>query len=170
MKANELCDIIKDSEFITATEYQNWINSITSLKDADPSLTKSRVKEEPYHDFNPREYYGKHNFTIQALEEQLQSILEKWINAMRSVFKDPSVQDNMELLSKKEKKLVEEFKDGKVDLNLDNAATLRNLITQLAQGIDKVEITLEDFRKQFDKPLSPNEAIEVLTNYINQFV
>ena len=130
-------------------------------------MTKNRVKQEPYHDFNPREYYGKPNLTIQALDEQLQNILEKWINAMRSVFKDPSVQDNMELLSKKEKKLVEEFKDGKVDLNLDNAATLRNLISQLAQGIDKVEITLEDFRKQFDKPLAPNEAIEILTNYIN---
>ena len=166
--SKHLCDIIKDSEFITATEYQNWISSITSLREASPSISKGRVKEEPYHDFNPREYYGKPNFTIQALEEQLENILEKWINAMRSVFKDPSVQDNMELLSKKEKKLVEEFKDGKLELNIDNAATLRSLIAQLAQGIDKVEITLEDFRKQFDKPLAPNEAIEVLTNYIDQ--
>jgi hypothetical protein len=37
-----ICDIIKDSEFITATEYQNWVNSITSLREADASLTKGK--------------------------------------------------------------------------------------------------------------------------------
>ena len=63
--------------------------------------------------------------------------------------------------------MLRSLKIGKVELSLDNSATLRNLITQLAQGIDKVEITLEDFRKQFDKPLSPNEAIDVLTKYID---
>jgi len=161
------CDIIKDSEFITATEYQNWINSITSLREADATLTKARVKEEPYHDFNPREYYGKPSFKVQQLEEQLQDILEKWINAIRSVFKDPSVQDNLELLKPVDRKLVEDFRNGKIELNADNAAKLRNLISQLAQGIDKIEIPLEDFRKQLNKPLTPQEAIDTLTEYIN---
>jgi hypothetical protein len=162
-----ICDIIKDSEFITATEYQNWINSITSLREADATLTKARVKEEPYHDFNPREYYGKPSFKVQELEDQLQDILEKWINAMRSVFKDPSVQDNLELLKPADRKLVEDFRSAKIELNAENAAKLRNLISQLAQGIDKVEIPLEDFRKQLNKPLTPQEAIDTLTEYIN---
>ncbi len=162
-----ICDIIKDSEFITATEYQNWINSITSLREADVSLTKVRVKEEPYHDFNPREYYGKPNFKVQELEEHLEDILGKWVNAMRSVFKDPSVQDNLELLNTDDRKLVEKFSIGKIELCVDNAGKLRNLIGQLAQGIDKVEVTLEDFRKQLNKPLTPQEAIDTLTEYIN---
>lgn len=166
-ETKRICDIIKDSEFITATEYQNWINSITLLREADSSLTKARVKEEPYHDFNPREYYGKPSFKVWELEEQLQGILEKWINAMRSVFKDPSVQDNLELHTVAEKKLVEEFRNNKIELNADNASKLRNLISQLAQGIDKVEIPLEDFRKQLNKPLTPQEAIDTLTEYIN---
>lgn len=162
-----ICDIIKDSEFITATEYQNWINIITSLREADATLTKIRVKEEPYHDFNPREYYGRPNFRVQELDDQLQDILEKWINAMRSVFKDPSVQDNLELLKSADRSLVEDFRSSKVELNADNAVRLRNLISQLAQGIDKVEITLEDFRKQLNKPLTPQEAIDTITDYIN---
>lgn len=166
-ETKRICDIIKDSEFITATEYQNWINSVTSLREADASLTKARVKEEPYHDFNPREYYGKPNFKVQQLEEQLQGILERWINAMRSVFKDPSVQDNLELLKPADRTLVEDFRSGKTELNADNAAKLRDLISQLAQGIDKVEIHLEDFRKQLNKPLTPQEAIDTLTEYIN---
>lgn len=166
-ETKRICDIIKDSDFITPTEYQNWINSITSLKEADATLTKARVKEEPYHDFNPREYYGKPSFKIQQLEEQLHEILKKWINAMRSVFKDPGVQDNLEILNPADRKLVEDFRNSKIELSADNAAKLRNLISQLAQGIDKVVITLEDFRRHLNKPLTPQEAIDTLTEYIN---
>lgn len=162
-----ICDIIKDSEFIDATEYQNWVNSITSLREADASLTKANVLAEPYHDFNPREYYGKPTFKIHLLDEQLDDILEKWTTAMRSVFKDPSVQENMDVLNANDKQLVEEFKTGKVELTADNASRLRNLIAQLAQGIDKVEITMEDIRKQLSKPLTPQEAIDTLTSYID---
>lgn len=162
-----ICDIIKDSEFITATEYQNWVNSITSLREADASLTKAKVLAEPYHDFNPREYYGKPTFNIHQLEEQLDNILEKWTTAMRSVFKDPSVQENMDILNTNDKQLVEDFRTAKVELTADNASRLRNLIAQFAQGIDKVEITMEDIRKQLSKPLTPQEAIDTLTNYID---
>jgi hypothetical protein len=162
-----ICDIIKDSEFITATEYQNWVNSITSLREADASLTKAKVLKEPYHDFNPREYYGKPSFNIFQLEEQLETILEKWTSAMRSVFKDPSVQENMDILETNDKKLVEDFRSGKVDLTAENAVKLRNLIAQFAQGIDKVEITMDDIRKHLNKPLTPQEAIDTLSSYID---
>lgn len=162
-----ICDIIKDSEFITATEYQNWINSITSLREADASLTKARVLNEPYHDFNPREYYGKATFNIQQLEEQLEGILDKWTTAMQSVFKDPSVQENMDILNETDKQLVEDFRIGKLELTADNAPRLRNLIAQFAQGIDKVEITMDDLRKQLSKPLTPQEVINTLTSYID---
>jgi hypothetical protein len=164
----KICDIIKDADFITPTDYQNWIHTVSSLKEADAALTKTKVKEEPYHDFNPREYYGKPNYKVQELEDQLNNILEKWNNAMRSVFKDPSVQSNLDLLKSADKKLVEGFRDGKVAMTTENAGQLRNLIAQLAEGIDKVEINLSDFRNKFDRPLTPNEAIEVLTEYINQ--
>ncbi len=162
-----ICDIIKDVEIITSTEYTNWINSITSLREADSSLTKANVLAEPYHDFNPREYYGKSAFNIHQIEEQLDGIEEKWTAAMRSVFKDPSVQENMDILKTVDRQLVEDFRTGKVELTADNASKLRNLIAQFAQGIDKVEITIEDIRKQLSKPLTPQEAIDALTSYID---
>ena len=162
-----ICDIIKDSEFITATEYQNWVNNITSLREADTSLAKAKVLNEPYHDFNPREYYGRKAFGIHQLEEQLDEILDKWTADVRSVFRDPSVQENMDILNAKDKHLVEDFRTGKVELTADNATRLRNLITQFTQGIDKVEITLDDIRRQLSKPLTPQEAIDTLTTYID---
>ena len=162
-----ICDIIKDAEFITATDYQNWLNIITSLKEADLSITLNKVKEEPYQDFNPREYYGKPNYKISELEEQLDEILVKWVVAMRSVFKDPSVKSNIELLKANEKKMVEAFRDEKIELTIDNAQSLRNLISTLSKGIDKVEITIDDIKKQLNRPVTPSEAIEILTEYID---
>jgi hypothetical protein len=162
-----ICDIVKDSEFITATDYQNWINSITSLKEGDTGLTKTKVMQEPYHDFNPREYYGKPSYNIHQLDEQLDEILKKWTDAMQSIFKDPSIQENMDILKSEDKKLVEEFRTGKVQLTATNASRLRDLITQFAQGIDKVEVSIDEFKKHLSKPLTPEEAIQALTNYIN---
>lgn len=166
-ESKRICDIIKDSELINATEYQNWLSNITSLREAAGSLTKSSVIEEPYHDFNPREYYGKPSYAIRQLEEQLDSILEKWTTAMRSVFRDPSVQENMDILTPADKQLVEGFRSGATELTAENAPRLRNLIAQFARGIDKVEITMEDIHKQLNKPLTPEEAIDTLTAYIN---
>jgi ABC-type glycerol-3-phosphate transport system substrate-binding protein len=137
------------------------------LREANTDLNKKQVLSEPYHDFNPREYYGKTTFNIQQLEEQLDDILEKWTTAMRSVFKDPSVQENMDILNANDKQLVEDFRTGKLELTTENAPLLRNLIAQFAQGIDKVEITMDDIRKQLNKPLTPQEAIDTLTSYID---
>ncbi len=162
-----ICDIIKDSVFITVTEYENWKNSITALREADTSLTKAKLLIEPYQDFNPREYYDKPNYNIHQLEEQLDSILEKWTTTMRSVFKDPSVQENMDILKPDDRSLVEDFRNGEIELTAENSSKVRDLMAQFAQGIDKVEITMDDIRKQLNKPLTPQETIDALTSYID---
>jgi hypothetical protein len=163
-----ICDIIKDAEFITKTEYDNWINRITVLKEADQTLTKQRIKEEPYHEFNPREYYDKPTYTINELTEQLEAILEKWVKAMRSIFKDPSVKANLEVLDHASRELVEGFKDGNIDITTDNAMSLRRLIGELSKGFERIEIATDDFRKVFSKPLKPEEAVEVFQKHVDE--
>ena len=85
-----VCDIIKDVTVLTKTDYENWLNTINSLKVAE-DVTKQKIKENPYHDFSPRENYNKPTVTIRELEEKLDSIYEKWVNAMKATFKDPQV-------------------------------------------------------------------------------
>jgi len=166
--SKKICDIIKDADFITKTEYDNWINRITALKEADQSLTKQRIKEEPYHEFNPREYYDKPSYTIRELTEQLETNLDKWVKAMRSIFKDPSVKSNLEVLDQASRDLVEGFKDGKIDITLDNATQLRRLIGELSKGFERIEIASDDFRKIFSKPLKAEEAVEVFQKYVDE--
>lgn len=164
--AKRICDNVKDAEFISPVEYLQWIDTLLALKEADPSLTKARVKEEPYHDFHPREYYGKPYFKMAELETKLHNILEQWTKAMRSVFKDPSVQDNLEILNTSDRQLAEGFRDGTVDLTTENAGRLRDLISQLSQGIDKLEISLDEIKSIFNRPLTPAEASEAINAFI----
>lgn len=163
-----ICDIIQDTPFITATAYQNWLNSLHALKEADIHVTKTNVLQEPFHDFSPREFYGKVPYTIADLETQLDEIFVKWTAAIRGVFKDPGIQENMDVLTAADRQLIEDFKAERIELTADNAHTLRKLIAQLSQGIDKVEISVEDIKNHLQKPLSPKDAIEAFTNYINQ--
>ena len=163
----KICDIIKDADFITKTEYENWINRITALKEADQTLTKQSVKEEPYHEFNPREYYDKPNYTIAELSEQLDAILDKWVKAMLSIFKDPSVKSNLEVLDKSSRELVEGFKSGAIDVTSNNAMQLRKLIGELSKGFERIEIATDDFRKVFNKPLKAVEAVDIFQKFVD---
>jgi hypothetical protein len=126
------------------------------------------VKEEPYHDFNPKDHAEKPVYRMADLEEQLQIILDKWMKAMRSIFKDPSVTGNLDMLDANEQALVENFRNGTCDLTVANAPQLRKLIATLSKGIEKVELTAENIKSIFSKPLMPNEAILAITDWINK--
>lgn len=67
-RTKQVCDIIKDVEFISRTEYENWVNL-----------------------------------------HQLDTMLEKWVGAMRAIVKDPSIKVNLEVLDAASRKLVEDL-------------------------------------------------------------
>jgi len=167
-KTKQVCDVIKDVEFISRTEYENWVNRISSLKEADHSLTKARVAAEPYHGFNPREFYDKPSYAIRDLKEQLDAILDKWVGAMRAIFKDPSVKTNLEILDAASRTLVEGFRDGNHALDPDNAPKLRKLLSELSKGFEKVELGVGSLSKVFHKPMTIDEAREAFDRFLNE--
>jgi hypothetical protein len=167
-KTKQICDVIKDVEFISRTEYENWVNRINSLKEADHSLTKARVAAEPYHGFNPREFYDKPSYTIRDLKEQLDAILDKWVGAMRAIFKDPSVKTNLDILDAASRTLVEGFRDGNSALDPDNAPKLRKLLSELSKGFEKVELGVGSLSKVFHKPMTIDEAREAFDRFLNE--
>jgi len=164
----QICDALCDADFINPVEYKNWRDALLSLKPADPNISKARVKEEPYQDFNPREYYGKPSFTIRQLEEQLDTILKSWTDALRAVFGDPGMTEKLSLLAPQETALVTGFRDGNTALSTDNAPALVRILQQLSQGIEKVEIHAGELNTLLARPLSPQETIDAFTDFINE--
>lgn len=62
-----ICGILKDITILNKTDFENWRNTITSLKPQEADVTKEKIKENPYQDFNPRENYDKPSYTIRNL-------------------------------------------------------------------------------------------------------
>ena len=57
-----------------------------------------------------------------------------------------------------------------VELAKDNARRIRNAIIDLHKGLEKVELNLEGMKLTFNKPLTPDSAIEAFRTYIDQIV
>ena len=163
-----LCDLLKEASFLSSGSFNILVESIESLKKADPAVTKESILDVPYHDFNPKDYRNKKVSTFKEIKAELGYITEQWNQNMIEVLDDPIVKKNLSLLSEKKSKLLKDFKSGKVKLEKTNAISIRDAISELHKGIEKIEIDTNDLKKVFNRPFTPNEAIEQFKNHIEQ--
>lgn len=162
----QICEVLKDISILNKTDFENWRNTITSLKPAEAEVTKDKIKENPYQDFNPRENYDKPSYTVKQLEEQLDSIYTKWEDAIKATFNDPGIDQNLNMLTGDQKTLAINFKKGSAKITPDNCNMMRDIINNLSNGFEKVELTNADFASVFNKPMNIDEA----KNAFNQFI
>ena len=162
----QICEVIKDITFLNKTDFENWRNTITSLKPAEPDVTKQRIKENPYQDFNPRENYDKPSYTVRELEEQLDSIYEKWEDAIKATFNDPGIDQNLNMLTAEQKPLATSYKNGSAQITTDNCRMMRDIINNLSNGFEKIELTKADFASVFNKPMGVDEAEKAFNQFI----
>lgn len=163
-----MCDIIQEIALLNKAEYQTWVNRLMKLKPADPSLTKARVKDVPYHDFNPREYVNTAGFPVRDMKDQLDEIFEKWVRALRSVFNDPGAKSNIQLLDDTSRTLATDFVSGAIEVTVQNAPVLRKLINELSKGFERVVLHTADIQKVLSKPMTIDEAREAFVKHLEE--
>ena len=73
----------------------------------------------------------------------------------------------MNLVDDATQQLLSDFKSGATELAKVNALRIRNAIMDLHKGLEKVELSIEHMKSSFNKPLTPDEAIEAFKNYID---
>ena len=164
----KICEIIKDITILTTTDFNNWRNTVTSLKEVDPDLTKEKIKQNPYHDFNPRENYDKVKYSVRDLEDKLDEIYDNWLQAMKATFNDPESKQTISMLDDDQKALAKAFASGKADITVDNAKTIRDIINSISNGFEKVELSSNDFAKIFCKPMNIDEAKAAFEKYLEE--
>lgn len=164
----QICEVLKDISILNKTDFENWRNTITSLKPAEAEVTKDKIKENPYQDFNPRENYDKPSYTVKQLEEQLDSIYTKWEDAIKATFNDPGIDQNLNMLTGDQKTLAINFKKGSAKITPDNCNMMRDIINNLSNGFEKVELTNADFASIFSKPMGVEEAKHAFEYYIEK--
>jgi hypothetical protein len=122
----------------------------------------------PYQDFNPNDFEGIESISIKHLKQELSGLLEQWEEMLKEMLDDPMVKKKIDLLAQPLVQLLDDFKSGKINLTKDNALKIRNAIMDLYRGLEKVELSLEGMKTTFNKPLTPDEAVEAFKTYIDQ--
>ena len=164
----QICEVLKDITILNKTDFENWRNTITSLKPADPDVTREKIKDNPYQEFNPRENYDKPSYTVRELEEQLDSIYTKWEEAIKATFNDPGIEQNLNLLTGEQKTLATNFKNGSTKITNDNCRMMRDIINNLSNGFEKIELSNADFASVFNKPMNIEEAKNAFSQFIDK--
>ena len=162
-----ICDELHELEFISTGGYNEIIQTLNQLQPADPKVNKGLIMDSPYHDFNPQDYAGKSKVTIKSVQENMYQILEDWKTALKDCLEDPGITKKIPLLKDSELELFNGFKDDSIHLKRDNVLQLKQLLITLFEELTKIEITIESLRANFNKPLTPDEAIEAFKAYIN---
>ncbi len=163
-----ICDILKDADFLSSGQYMQWLNKINKLQPADSRVNKNLILTAPYQDFNPADFEVAEVLTVKQLKSDLEELLEQWTDTLKGTLDDPMVKKKMNLLDESTQKLLSDFKSGVLELAKDNALRLRNAIMDLHKGLEKVELSIENMKTTFNKPLTPDEAIEAFKAYIDQ--
>ncbi|MFZ4402036.1 MAG: DUF6079 family protein [Bacteroidales bacterium] len=163
-----ICDILKEADFLSTGQYSQWLNKISKLQPADSIVNKSLILTAPYQDFNPIDFEGVEILSVKQIKSNLNDLVEQWIATLKDTLEDPMVKKKMNLLDQSLQTLLADFKEGKITLAKDNALRIRNAIMDLHKGLEKVEVSIEGMKATFNKPLTPDEAIDAFKTYIDQ--
>ena len=162
-----ICDILKEADFLSTGQFAQWLDKLNKLQPADSKVNKALILTAPYQDFNPFDFEGTQSISVEQLKKDLNSLLEQWNNTLKDTLDDPMVKKKIDLLDQKLQKLLSDFKANNISLSRDNALSIRNAIIDLHKGLEKVEVSIESMKTSFNKPLTPDEAIEAFRNYID---
>jgi hypothetical protein len=162
-----ICDILKDADFLSTGQYHQWATQLNKLQPADPEVNKEKVLATPYHDFNPLDFEDGNTVSVSDLKKELNTLLENWTTTLLDSLEDPMVKKNMSLLKANQASLLESFQKGDVKLAKENTLGIKNAIMELHKGMSKVELTIDSLKETFNKPLTPDEAIEAFKKYVD---
>ena len=101
-------------------------------------------------------------------KEELNDIYENYVNEFSEALEDPTTHRNRELLNADEKSLIEQFESEQIKLNRQFARPLIEIINKLQRNFTKIEISHDDMLRIFSRPMTKQQAIDALTEYIEQ--
>lgn len=162
-----ICDILKEADFLSSGQYHQWLSKLSKLQPADGSVNKDLILTAPYQDFNPIDFEDSNIVSVQACKKELTELFGNWQQTLKDTLEDPMVKKNMSLLDPTQAKLLKDFESDTIKLQKDNALVIRNAIMSLHKGLEKIELSLDGMKATFNKPLTPDEAVEAFKAYVD---
>ncbi len=172
LKASEnyaICEIIAGASFVNPSRYELWKQKLAMLKLANPQVTKQAIISMPtsVDSFNPTVQRSQLP-NVGELKDELSDIYESYVAEFLEALEDPTTRRNRELLNAEEKSLIEQFESKQIALNRQFARPLIDVINKLQRNFTKIEISHDDMLRIFSRPMTKQQAIDALTEYIEQ--
>jgi dTDP-4-dehydrorhamnose 3,5-epimerase len=164
-----VCEIVTGATFINPSRFELWKQSISRIKLANPQVTKQAILSMPtsVDAFNPTIQRAQLP-NIGDLKDELNFIYGQYVQQFEEALEDPTTRRNRDLLNAEERKLIEQFEAKEISLNRQYARPLMEAINKLQRNFSKIEITHEDILRIFSRPMTKQQAIDVLTAYIEE--
>ena len=161
-RLNTLESLAQRIPLFQTSQLEAWKAQLHSLK-ACLHLSEDKLQNNPLCECKFRLNAGNHlNKAVLAhSKEQLQSIYDSWIEQLTNTLSSKEIQQGVELLNPQQRKKVEDFIISK-DLSVPVDITLLQVISELLSGIEKVEISLNDFEEMmtYGSPMTIEEVRE----------
>lgn len=167
----KVCDAVcgsdHDNGYISvAHKYSEWTRKMAQLTTGTEPTIQSMLSS-PYAGFNPTQYVGKKLPELKDLNEELDSIFNNVDDALQLILSDKQLQANKDILDDSQKGLLDRYTVKSEELSPNNAQRLYDIVCKLHQGIQRITITQDELRSQFNRPMTPDEAVRTFRNYIN---
>lgn len=163
-----ICDILKEADFLSSGQYMRLLRNVDKLQvTKDDKKLREQILISPYQDFNPIDFEDASIVSVQVCKKELAELLSTWQQTLKDTLEDPMVKKNMSLLDPTQAKLLKDFESDTVKLQKDNALAIRNAIMSLHKGLEKIELSLDGMKATFNKPLTPDEAVDAFKAYVD---
>lgn len=164
-----VCEIVSSASFINPSRYDLWKQNLGRMKLANPQVTKQAILSMPtsVDSFNPTVQHSQLP-NVAELKDELNSIYKDYVTQFRDALEDPTTRRNRDLLNNEEKCWVEQFENGQITLNRHSVRPLMEAIQKLQRNFTKIEISHEDMLRIFSRPMTKQQAIDALAEYIEE--
>ena len=140
------------------------------MRIASPTVTKQTIMQTPFQNFNPVSEGGKPLPNLKELQQDIIAIHAGMEEQIMAALEDPMAQQNRQMLSQQEMTLLDEFVAGQVSLTAQYVHPLLNVVKKLSTNFNVVELTMDNLKSRFNRPLDINSARQALTTLIDDII
>ena len=155
---------------ISLYEYDTWKQSFNDVRIASPTVTKQTILQTSFQNFNPVSEGGKPLPNLKELKQEMTAIHTGMEEQIKAALEDPMAQQNRQMLSQQETTLLDEFVAGRVSLNAQYVHPLLNVVKKLSTNFNVVELTIDNLKSRFNRPLDINSARQALSALIDDII
>ena len=162
-----VCEIVSTATFINPSRYELWKKNLYRIKLANPQVNKQAIMSMPtsIDSFNPT-IQRTQLPNISELKDELNNIYDDYVSQFHEALEDPTTQRNRDMLNNTEKSLIDQFEQKQITLNRQFARPLMEAVNKLQRNFTKIELSHDDMLRIFSRPMTKQQAIDALTNYI----